>query len=65
MKKLLINKPGKYEINLSPSKRGKELKWLGIVDARKVGEYEVSLETRYVWKGGNKGCCGKWSKNNN
>jgi Fe-S cluster assembly scaffold protein SufB len=43
MEKLKINKPGKHEINLSLKKMGERLEWLGIVDAREAGEYELNL----------------------
>lgn len=43
MKNLVINKPGKYEIKLSLSKEGEQLEWLGIIDAREEGEYELDL----------------------
>jgi Fe-S cluster assembly protein SufB len=41
--KLIINKPGKHEINLSLKKEGEKLEWLGIIDARKLGDYELNL----------------------
>lgn len=43
MKKLVINKPGKYEINLQLNEEGKKLEWLGVIDARSVGVYELNL----------------------
>lgn len=38
-----INKPGKHEINLSLNKEGDRLEWLGIIEARSEGEYELDL----------------------
>jgi len=43
MEKYLINKPGKYEIELSLNKEGEKHEWLGVIDAREEGEYELSL----------------------
>ena len=43
MKKLIIDKPGKHEINLSLNKEGERLEWLGIIEARSEGEYELDL----------------------
>lgn len=43
MENLRITKPGKHEIKLSLNKEGKKLEWLGIIDARESGEYELNL----------------------
>jgi Fe-S cluster assembly protein SufD len=43
MENILINKLGKHEIKLQLAKEGERLEWLGIVDAREVGEYEIDL----------------------
>ena len=43
MKTYIINKPGKYEVDLQLKKEGGRLEWLGIIDARKVGEYDLNL----------------------
>jgi Fe-S cluster assembly scaffold protein SufB len=43
MEKYLINKPGKHEIKLQLIKEGEQLEWLGIIDARIAGEYELDL----------------------
>lgn len=43
MENLRITKPGKHEIKLSLDKEGKKLEWLGIIDARESGEYELNL----------------------
>jgi len=43
MEKYLINKPGIHEIKLQLSKIGEKLEWLGIIDAREAGEYELNL----------------------
>lgn len=43
MEKYLINKPGKHEINLQLSNEGENLEWLGTINAREVGDYEINL----------------------
>ena len=43
MEKYKINKPGKHDIRLQLNKEGERLEWLGIIDAREVGEYDVNL----------------------
>jgi len=43
MKNIVVTKPGKYEIKLQLSKEGERLEWLGVVDAREAGEYEINL----------------------
>ena len=48
MEKYLINKPGKYEIKLQLTKEGEKLEWLGIIDARKAGEYELYLTMEHL-----------------
>jgi Fe-S cluster assembly scaffold protein SufB len=48
MEKYLINKPGKYEIELQLSKEEEKLEWLGIIDAREVGEYELNLKMSHL-----------------
>lgn len=42
-KKYLIVKPGKHEIKLSLNKEGDRLEWLGIIDAREAGEYDLNI----------------------
>jgi len=51
MKKYLINKPGFYEVKLQLSKEGERLEWLGIVNAREKGEYELNLLISHVVAG--------------
>ena len=48
MEKYLINKPGKYEIKLQLSKEGEKLEWLGLIDARLGGEYELYLKMEHL-----------------
>jgi Fe-S cluster assembly protein SufD len=43
MEKYLINKPGKYKIQLRLSKEGEKFVWVGVIDAREAGEYELDL----------------------
>lgn len=43
MKKLMIIKPGKHDIKLQLSKEGERLEWLGVINAREAGEYELNL----------------------
>lgn len=43
MENLRITKPGKHKVKLSLSKEGEKLEWLGIIDARESGEYELNL----------------------
>jgi Fe-S cluster assembly protein SufD len=43
MKRYFINKPGKYEVKLSLNKIGERLEWLGLIEAREEGEYELNL----------------------
>ena len=43
MEKIMINKPGKHEIKLQLNKAGERLEWLGIIDAREAGDYELNL----------------------
>ncbi len=43
MEKYLINKPGVHEIKLRLAGEGDRLEWLGIIDARKKGDYELNL----------------------
>ena len=43
MEKYLINKPGKHKVQLQLSKEGDKLVWLGVIDAREKGEYELDL----------------------
>ncbi len=43
MENLRITKPGKHKIKLSLNKEGGKLEWLGIIDARESGEYELNL----------------------
>jgi Fe-S cluster assembly scaffold protein SufB len=51
MEKYLINKPGKYDVKLQLTKEGEKLEWLGIIDAREVGEYELNLVTEHMAPG--------------
>ena len=37
------NKPGKHEITIPFDKEGQEKAWLGVVDARAEGEYELEI----------------------
>jgi Fe-S cluster assembly protein SufD len=37
------DKPGKWEVVIPFEKAGEELTWIGIVDARQSGEYELSV----------------------
>lgn len=39
----MINKPGKHEIKLQLNKVGEKLEWLGIINARETGDYEINL----------------------
>ena len=39
----MITKPGKHEINLQLNEVGQKLEWLGIINAREAGDYEVNL----------------------
>jgi len=45
MKKIVekYNKQGKYEVLVPFEKRGVEKEWLGVVDAREPGEYELAV----------------------
>ena len=50
MKKLIINKPGRYDIKLILNKNEERVEWLGIIDARKSGDYEINLLLEHkVW----------------
>jgi len=51
MEKYLINKPGEYEIKLQLTKEGEKLEWLGIIDARKPGEYQLNLTAEHLAQG--------------
>lgn len=35
------NKPGKWEVRIPFEKAGEECEWIGIIDARESGEYEL------------------------
>lgn len=48
MKKILINKPGNYSIDLVLNEVGKKMDWLGVIDARIEGEYNLSLITNHT-----------------
>ena len=48
MENLRIIKPGKHEIKLSLNKEGENLEWLGIIDARESGEYELNLVISHI-----------------
>ncbi|HAI22263.1 TPA: hypothetical protein DCP77_00150 [Candidatus Collierbacteria bacterium] len=48
MENLRITKPGKHEIKLSLNKEGENLEWLGIIDARESGEYELNLVISHI-----------------
>lgn len=37
------NQPGKWEVTIPFAKRGEEKEWVGIVDGREVGEYELTV----------------------
>ena len=45
MRKILkrYDKPGKWEVEIPFVKRGEEINWIGIVDGRVVGEYELHV----------------------
>lgn len=43
MEKIIIDRPGKYDIQLQLDKDGKRMEWLGIMNARVRGEYELDL----------------------
>ncbi|HOX96493.1 MAG TPA: SufD family Fe-S cluster assembly protein [Candidatus Woesebacteria bacterium] len=43
MEKQVFDKPGKYEINLQLNEEGQLLEWLGVVEARKIGDYDLVL----------------------
>ncbi|HSV95278.1 MAG TPA: SufD family Fe-S cluster assembly protein [Spirochaetia bacterium] len=43
MEKYLIKSPGKHEIKLQLSKEGEKLEWLGVIEARDAGDYELNL----------------------
>lgn len=45
MKKVIkkYNKPGKWEVVIPFTKEGEEKSWVGIVDARQAGEYELRV----------------------
>ena len=43
MENLRITKPGVHTIDLQLSEEGGKLDWLGIIEARKVGDYEINL----------------------
>jgi Fe-S cluster assembly protein SufD len=51
MENLMITKPGKHEINLQLNKEGEKLEWLGIIDARAKGEYELNLVMTHLVPG--------------
>lgn len=48
MKNIVISKPGSHDIVLQLSKEGERLEWLGIVDAREAGEYELNLTMNHL-----------------
>lgn len=45
MKKIIkkYDKPGKWEVVISFEKKGEEKEWVGIIDARKPGDYELRV----------------------
>lgn len=43
MENLRITKPGRHEIKLQLSKEEEKMDWLGIIEAREAGEYEIDL----------------------
>ena len=45
MKKIIkkYDKPGKWEVVIPFTKEGEEKSWVGIVDARQAGEYELRV----------------------
>lgn len=43
MEKIYINEPGSHDINLQLNKEGSNLEWLGIIDAKIPGEYNLNL----------------------
>jgi len=48
MDKYIVNKPGKQEIELRLNNEGERLEWIGIVDARVKGEYELNITMSHV-----------------
>lgn len=51
MEKVIIIKPGKHEIILQLNKEGEKLEWLGIVNAREAGEYDINLVISHLVPG--------------
>jgi len=43
MEIIRITKPGVHDVKLQLSKEGEKFEWLGVVDAREKGEYEINL----------------------
>jgi len=43
-----INKPGKYNFVVSFDKLGQTREWVGIIDARKMGEYELMVVAQHI-----------------
>ncbi len=51
MENLRINEPGKHEIKLQLTKEGEKLNWLGIIEAREPGDYEINLVITHLVPG--------------
>lgn len=45
MKKIIMryDKPGKWEVSIPFKKKGEEIEWVGVVDGRLPGEYELRV----------------------
>jgi len=43
MKNFVMRSPGRQNVELCLTKEGERLEWLGVIDAREPGEYELSL----------------------
>jgi Fe-S cluster assembly protein SufD len=50
MKRKVLNyvKPGKWEVVIPFDKEGKELEWVGIVDGREPGEYNLTVVSEHT-----------------
>lgn len=48
MKNYRVTKPGVYKVDLKMKKEGTSVDWVGVIDAREKGEYELVLELDHV-----------------
>lgn len=50
MKKIVkkYSEPGKWEVVIPFEKEGEQIEWVGIVDAREPGEYELSVTADHI-----------------